>query len=234
MPTPPPDVRVAVVTHRDKLSPSDEQRLRGALRDAGVDPEWWVAVAKGKHAAAAVTEAADHGANVVIVCGGDGTVHAGRTSVHRQAALAVMPVGTANLFASALELPKDPADMVTLITGGARRTIDTGTCNGEPFIVMAGTGFDAGMVGAADSSKERLGMIAYVHAGVSEARTRKPFEVEVTLDGDALFAGSATSVLVGNVGTLKAGVAAFPEASVDDGLLDVGVVTAAGMSSGRR
>ena len=73
MSTPHPDVRVAVVAHRQPAS-SDQQRR--ALRDAGIATEWWVAVAKGKHAAAAVTEAVDHGANVVIVCGGDGTVRA--------------------------------------------------------------------------------------------------------------------------------------------------------------
>jgi len=223
-------VRVAVVAHRDKLDAGNEQRLRSALAEAGLSTASWTLISKGKLAAGAVTEAVDDGAEVVVVGGGDGTVRAGAGAlVHRQAALAVLPVGTANLFAGALELPVEPADVVALIGSGQRRTIDTGRCNGEPFIVMAGTGFDAAMVDAADSSKERLGMIAYLRAGFREARTRKPFEATVTIDGDGIFAGEATSVIVGNVGTLKGGVVAFPGAALDDGLLDVGIVTAEGI-----
>jgi YegS/Rv2252/BmrU family lipid kinase len=223
-------VRVAVVAHRDKLDARNEQGLRAALGEAGLTAASWTLISKGKHAAAVATEAVDEGAEVVIVGGGDGTVRAGAGAlVHRQAALAVLPVGTANLFAGALQLPVEPADVVAMISSGQRRTIDTGRCNGEPFIVMAGTGFDAAMVDAADSSKERLGMIAYLRAGFHEARTRRPFEAKVVVDGKEIFSGEGTSVIVGNVGTLKGGVVAFPGAAVDDGLLDVGIVTAEGM-----
>ncbi len=140
-----------------------------------------------------------------------------------------MPAGTANLFAGALELPSDPAAIVKLIDAGERRTIDTGTCNGMTFAVMAGTGFDAAMIDGADDAKEHLGTIAYVRAGVSQARTRQPFQARVTVDRELFFEGPATCVLVGNVGTLKGGVQAFPEASVTDGVLDLAVLTAAGM-----
>ncbi len=85
------------------------------------------------------------------------------------------------------------------------------------------------MVDGADAGKERFGMLAYLRAGVREARRREPFEATVTVDGDELFDGEATCVLVGNVGTLKAGLEAFPDASVTDGLLDVAVLTAAGV-----
>src|SRR6185312_6959167 len=132
-------VQAAVVARRDKLAADDEQRLRAALSAAGIGTESWFAVDKGKHAAQAATEALDDGATVVIVCGGDGTVRAAAGAlVHRQAALAVVPCGTANLFAGALKLPKDPAEVIALVQHGERRTIDTGTCNGKPFIVMAG------------------------------------------------------------------------------------------------
>ena len=223
-------MRVAVVAHRDKLDASNDQRLRSALGEAGLTATSWTLVNKGKHAADVVTEAVDDGAEVVIVGGGDGTVRAGAGAlVHRQAALAVLPVGTANLFAGALELPTEPADVVALDQQRPAAHDRHRPCNGEPFIVMAGTGFDAAMVDEADSSKERLGMIAYLRAGFHEARTRKPFDAQVVVDGNAVFSGEATSVIVGNVGTLKGGVVAFPGAAVDDGLLDIGIVTAEGM-----
>ena len=72
-------------------------------------------------------------------------------------ALAVVPSGTANLFASGLELPTDIDDIVELIARGDRRSIDTGVCNGLTFNVMAGSGFDVDMLNDAEEKKEKLG-----------------------------------------------------------------------------
>ena len=121
--------------------------------------------------------------------------------------------------------------MVDLIRGGERRTIDTGTCNGLTFNIMAGTGFDAAMIDSADDDKERLGMVAYLRAGVKQAREREAFEMRVKIDDKRVFEGSASCVLVGNIGTLKGGVEAFPDASPTDGILDVAVVTATGLKA---
>ena len=223
--------QIAVVAHRDKLAKRDAKRLRAALHDAGLDASAWLEVTKGKHAAKAAAAAVADGATVVITCGGDGTVRAAAGALtDTGAALAVLPMGTANLFAGALDLPDDPVALVELIRTGQRRTIDTGTCNGEPFIVMAGVGFDAAMVDGADDAKERLGMVAYLRAGVREARQRKPFAAYGQRRRHRpLFDGEATCVLVGNVGTLKGGIEAFPEASSPTAMLDVAVLTAAGL-----
>jgi len=224
------NLKIAVVAHREKLTKADAKRLRAALHDAGLDATTWLQIDKGKRAAKAAAKAVDGGADVVIVCGGDGTVRAAAGAlVDTGAALAVVPAGTANLFAGALGLPDEPAELAELIRSGRRRTIDTGSCNGEPFIVMAGVGFDAAMVDDADEGKERLGMIAYLKAGLRQARDREPFTANVTVDDCELFEGEATCVLVGNVGTLKGGVQAFPDASVTDGLLDIAVITATGL-----
>ena len=51
----------------------------------------------------------------------------------------------------------------------------------------------------------------------------------VTVDGASWFTGETTCVLVGNVGTISGGLTAFPTAEPDDGRLDIGVVTAAGL-----
>ena len=59
-----------------------------------------------------------------------------------ETALAVVPSGTANLFASGLELPTDIDEIVEMIARGDRRSIDTAVCNGMTFNVMAGSGFD--------------------------------------------------------------------------------------------
>ena len=222
--------RVAVVANTKKLAKDDAGRLKDALRGSGLDRMKWIMIEKGSAATKATAKALDRGADVVIVCGGDGTVRAASQAlVGADAALAVLPTGTANLFASAMNFPDDPAELVELIRGGERRTIDTGTCNGLTFNIMAGTGFDAAMIDAADDDKERLGMVAYVRAGVKQARERETYAMRVEIDDQHVFEGSASCVLVANIGTLKGGVEAFPGASPTDGVLDVAVVTAAGL-----
>jgi YegS/Rv2252/BmrU family lipid kinase len=166
----------------------------------------------------------------VVVCGGDGTVRAAiQALAGTEVPLAVLPTGTANLFAGALHLPTDPVEIAAMMRGGSVRRLDTARCNDLAFAIMAGTGLDAAMIDAADDAKERLGTLAYVRAGVREARQRAPFDARVTVDGELLFEGAATCVLVANIGSLKGGVDAFPAASPDDGVLDVAVVTAAGL-----
>jgi diacylglycerol kinase family enzyme len=91
---------------------------------------------------------------------------------------------------------------------------------------MAGTGFDAIMIREADTvGKKRLGRVAYLRGGLKAMKARA-VRMTVRVDGARWFHGEASSLLVGNVGTITGGFAVFPEASTDDGALEVGVVTA--------
>jgi diacylglycerol kinase family enzyme len=123
---------------------------------------------------------------------------------------------------------QDVKEILDLIASGQTRTIDTGRCNGMTFLVMAGIGFDAALIDAADDDKERLGMVAYLRAGAKEVRERRPFPVKVSIDDDKVFDGDASCVLVANIGSLK-GFDAFPDAIPTDGTLDAAVVTASGV-----
>ena len=221
---------VAVVAHREKLTKSTAGDLKSALAIAGLGDSLWLEVAKGSAAESAAREAIKDGAETIIVCGGDGTVRAAAAAVaDTECALAVVPAGTANLFATGLDLPSKPQEIVELIIRGDRRTIDTGVCNGLRFAVMGGTGLDAAMIAQADDQKDSLGTWAYVKAGVKEARTSKSAKAKITVDGSLFFEGDVTCVLVGNLGRLKGGFIAFPDASPTDGVLDVAVLTASGL-----
>ena len=145
---------------------------------------------KASKAKDAVRKARKHGADVVVVCGGDGTVRAAAEAlVGTGVALAVVPTGTANLFADGLSLPTAPTAVVSLVVDGQRRTIDSGVCNDMTFNVMAGTGLDAALIDGADAAKERLGMLSYVRAGLADARRREPFQAEVTIDNAPFYDG---------------------------------------------
>ena len=219
---------LGVVTNRKKLDERLADDLRAMLTEVGFGGARWYEASKGSAAKQATEEAVADGADVVLAVGGDGTVRACADAVAgSDVALAVLPAGTANLFATALSLPKDAKSVLDAIMAGATRRIDLGNCDGMRFGVMAGSGFDAAIMGRVDDGpKERFGSLAYVWAGMREARNQEPTTVLVKVDGEAYYRGPATCVLVGNLGQLKGGVAVFPDASPTDGLLDVGVVTA--------
>jgi YegS/Rv2252/BmrU family lipid kinase len=220
---------LAVIANTTKLAPGDRKQLNAAIEDAGFATVEWLMIEKGSAAKQAAAKAVKHGADVVLACGGDGTVRAAAEAlVGTDTALAVMPAGTANQFANAMSIPSDLAEVLSLLTSHQTRTIDTGRCNGMTFLIMAGIGFDAALIDAADDDKERLGMVAYLRAGAKEVRQREPFPVKVEIDGDEVFDGDASCVLVANIGTLK-GFEAFPDAVPTDGTLDAAVVTAAGV-----
>ena len=221
--------RVAVIANAEKLRKRARRDLQEAL-GAAFDDVTWTMIDKGRKAKPAAKRARKAGCDAVLVAGGDGTVRAAAEAlVDTGIPLAVLPSGTANLFVGAMQLPTEPQDVIALMSSGSTRVIDTGVCNGLTFNVMGGAGFDAQMIADAEEGKERLGTLAYVRAGARAARSRRPFHMTLHVDGVQVFDGDATGVLLGNVGTLKGGLEAFPDASPTDGVLDVAVITAAGL-----
>lgn len=222
-------MKVAVVAHSGKSIGGGLGELRAALARRGVETPWWYEVDKSKYVPAKVRKAVDKGAELVVVWGGDGTVQrAVDVLAGTDVTMAVIPAGTANLFASNLGIPSDIERAVEIGLGGAHKRLDVATMNGERFAVMAGVGFDALMINDADrGAKDRFGRLAYVWAGarhINDAETRARIEV----DGVEWFDGQAACVLFGNVGTLMGGVEVFPEARPDDGAIELGVLSAQG------
>ncbi|MCU1456534.1 MAG: Sphingosine kinase [Actinomycetia bacterium] len=218
---------VAVVAHRNKDFGGGLRELRERLRAEGVDEPIWLEVDKSRQAPKRVRRALKLGAERVIVWGGDGMVQkcvdvlAGTDAI-----IGILPAGTANLFATNLGIPSDLEGALEVALHGTLRRLDVGTVNGEHFAVMAGTGFDARMIKEADRGlKDRIGQAAYVWTGAKAVGT-PPQGTRVRVDGHTWFKGKASCVLVGNVGQIGKGVHAFADAQPDDGLLDVGVVTA--------
>jgi diacylglycerol kinase (ATP) len=218
---------VAVVAHAGKTFGGGLLELRRELERQGVADPLWYEVPKSRNAPKQVRRALEEGAELVFVWGGDGTVQRCIDALDGAgSAVAIVPAGTANLFASNLGIPQDIEEAVAIGLHGARRTLDVGRMNGERFAVMAGAGFDAQMIREADAGlKDRIGRMAYVWTGLSELG-RKPFGAKIKVDGTTWFEGKASSVLLGNVGELFGGIEAFEDARPDDGVLELGVVTA--------
>ena len=224
-------MKVGVIAHAGKSFGGGLPELRRVLEDEGIADPFWVEVPKSKKAPAQVERALDEGVELVFVWGGDGMVQrCVDVLAGSGVSLAIIPAGTANLFASNLGIPKDIEEAVAVGLHGDRREVDVGRFNGERFVVMAGAGFDAAMIRDSGDGglKERFGRAAYVWTG-SQNLSLKPFRATIEVDGAEWFKGKATCVLLGNVGKLVGGVEVFEHARPDDGKLDLGVVTADGV-----
>lgn len=224
-------MKVAVVAHSGKTLGGGLSELRRVLSAQGVDDPIWFEVPKSRKAPAVVRRALKEGAELVFAWGGDGMVQrCVDVLAGSESSLAIVPAGTANLFATNLGIPKDIEQAVAVGLHGKRRKLDLGRFNGERFAVMAGAGFDASMIRDAGDGglKERLGRVAYVWTGSQNLRA-KPFRAEIKVDGVGWYKGKASCILLGNVGKLFGGVEAFEDASPDDGMLELGVVTAEGL-----
>ena len=220
---------VGVIAHSAKTLGGGLVELRKTLATHGVTDPMWYEVPKSRLAPDRARKMLKKGADLIFVWGGDGTVQRVIDAVAgAPVALAVLPAGTANLFATNLGIPKDLEEAVKIGLNGTRRQLDVGLMNGEHFAVMAGTGLDALMIRDADAGlKDTIGRFAYVWTGAKNVR-QSPVKIRVKVDGAVWFKGKASCLLVGNVGNVIGGISAFPDARPDDGRLNVGVVTASG------
>jgi len=214
--------RVAAVLNPVKVT--DLPALKAAITERcdGVEPTWYETTEEdpGAGQAAAAIEA---GAELVLVCGGDGTVAACAGALaNTGVAMAMVPSGTGNLLARNLGIPLEVSEALDVAFGPDERTLDVLESGEQRFVVMAGLGFDAALMRDTDEGlKDRIGWLAYV-GGMAKALRRTPrARFTVTLDDGPAETSKAIGVLVGNVGQLQGGITLLPDADPDDGQLDV-------------
>jgi diacylglycerol kinase family enzyme len=230
------------------------RRCREAAAAAGWEPSFLETTLddRGPGLAGAAVAA---GARLVVAAGGDGTVRAcAQALAGTQVPLAIVPLGTANLAARALGIPSRIGGSLATAFGGHERRIDLAVAGAavagaaEPmagagamggaramagageltFAAMAGIGLDAEVVAATPRLlKRRAGWLAYAAAGIAHLPGRGQ-RFTVRLDDDEPLARQARCVVVGNAGLLPGGFALLPQARLDDGLLDVGILAPAG------
>ena len=214
--------RTAAVLNPAKIE--DLPGLKAAIteRCGGEEPSWFETTEEDTGAGQAAAAVAA-GAKLVLVCGGDGTIAAcAGTLAGTDVAMAVLPVGTGNLLARNLDIPLELPAALEVAFGSTQRFIDVLEAEDQRFVVMAGLGFDAALIRDTDEDlKRRVGWLAYI-GGLARALRRSPrARFTITLDDGLPLSTVAVGVLVGNVGQLEAGITLMPEASLDDGQLDV-------------
>jgi YegS/Rv2252/BmrU family lipid kinase len=223
--------RAAVIVNPSKFGDVDEfrERVGAAMAERGWGEPIWLATTPEDPGERQARAAVADGADLVVACGGDGTVTACAAGLAGSGTpLAVVPAGTGNLLARNLGLPLELRGALGVALAGVNRELDVGVANGRPFLVMAGLGLDARMLSStSEPLKKRLGWVAYAVAGLAHLRDR-PMRVTLRADGGPPERRRASAVIAGNVGRLQGGLTLLPGAAPDDGLLDVVVLTATG------
>ena len=172
-------------------------------------------------------ESSDPGMRFIIASGGDGTVSAVAGAViGTDIPLGVIPRGTANAFSVALGIPTSLKEACETILAGNTRVVDTARCNDTPMILLAGLGFEAGMVDKATRElKNRLGAFAYVLAGLQQFADQELFQAMLEIDGQTS-ALATSAITVANVAPPTSVLAqGFGAVIPDDGLLEVTIDT---------
>ena len=142
--------------------------------------------------------------------------------------LGIIARGTANAFANALGIPTQIEAACQTILANSTQTIDAATCNGKPMVLLAGIGFEAETVESADrNAKNRLGILAYILAGIGQLRNLEQFDVEIETE-DRIIKTSATAVTIANTAPPTSILAQGPAGVLyNDGLLDLTIVAPA-------
>lgn len=198
-------------------------RVVRAMEAEGCRVEAVATRARG-HAEELSATARDGAFDVVVGAGGDGTLNEIACGLAGSAMpLAIVPLGTANVLAAEIGLPRAPALLARLVARGAPREIRLGLAAGRTaqrhFILMAGVGFDAHVVrGVNPALKRRIGKGAYAFEMLRQARHYEFSGFRALIDGVEHQAAS----LVASNGRLYGGPHLIaPAARLDEPMLHV-------------
>jgi lipid kinase YegS len=167
--------------------------------------------------------------DLLIAAGGDGTLNEVlhglmALSTVARPVLGIVPLGTANDFATGCGIPHDTEQALALCVQGRAAPIDVGKANAHWFLNAASVGFGAEITAATPLELKRLlGPAAYSVMGAILAMNLHHYRGRLILP-DRQIAGSGPVAIVGNGRQTGGNVQVAPRARIDDGLLDVLVV----------
>ncbi len=161
-------------------------------------------------------------ADLVIVCGGDGSVSSAAVAAMESGLpLGIMPMGTANDLARTLSIPLDLIEAADVIVEGNRRSVDLGTVNGHAFFNVASIGLSTELARSLDPElKRRFGRFGYAVAAMRVLSRADRFKARITEKGRTISARTY-QIAVGNGRHYGGGNVVEASAAIDDGHLDL-------------
>ena len=169
------------------------------------------------------------GSRRIVVAGGDGSLHAVISALHRRqelknAVLGLLPLGTGNDFARGIDIPLDIEDAARVVVEGKPKPMDLVVDEvGEIVVnsVHVGVGAEAARRGA--GFKERFGKVGYPIGALLTAVDPPTVRLRVEIDGKVVcdLAEPVLQVAVGNGPSVGGGTHLTPDADPRDGRVDV-------------
>ncbi len=214
-----PDQDLALI--RQILEP--QVNLHTIFTQQDVDP-----VAQAKEAIAAIKASqTEDDTGFIIASGGDGTVSAiASATIETGIPLGVIPRGTANAFSVAMGIPTNLRLACETIAAGNTRMVDAARSNDIPMILLAGIGFEAGMVEKANRElKNQMGTLAYVISGAQQIFAQQPFEATIEMNGEVIEVQTVAITVANAAPPTSIMAQGFGEVIPDDGLLEVTIAT---------
>ena len=196
------------------------------LRSQGWQADWAFTRSPGD-ATAMAAGAARKGHSLVVVCGGDGTLNEAVNGLAgSQTALAVIPAGTANVWAKEVGIPRQPIAALEVAVGGQPRRMDLGRASqpsgegGRYFLLMAGLGLDGQIAASLPLDVKRyLGATTYAIIAVGQSLRYRGQRVRLIIDDEPLET-RLLMMVVGNTRNYAGITRVTSRAYADDGLLD--------------
>ena len=161
-------------------------------------------------------------ADLIILCGGDGTIASGALAVEECGLpLGIMPMGTANDLSRTLGIPMDLGQAADVILAGDTRRIDLGSVNGYAFFNVASIGLSADLAqGLHPALKKRFGRLGYALAAAKVLLKARPFSATIREKGE-ITRVKTFQIAVGNGRHYGGGNVIEANAEIDDGHLDL-------------
>ncbi len=208
-------------------SGTDRVKAIQAAIDAGIDGRYYSHetqyTQRPGHGTELAQMAAAAGACAVVAVGGDGSVADVATGLSGSpAALGIIPKGSGNGLARTLGIPMSTEDAIRIINEGQRRRMDAGYVNDRIFLSNAGVGFDA-LIANKFAKSRRRGLAVYSWLVTRHLWLYKAWDWRITIDGEQ-HNERAFLVNVANGQQFGYNFRIAPQASYNDGLLDVTII----------
>lgn len=181
------------------------------------------------HATVLTKSFVEQGVDIVVAVGGDGTVNeVARALRETPTALGIIPAGSGNGLARHLMLPSTPEGAIDIINEGIVHELDYGLINDHPFFCTCGVGFDA-FISKKFAEAGKRGRITYLEKILKAGFQYSSETYDISIDGGEYESYKAFLVSIANASQYGNDAYIAPQASMNDGLLDIVIMEPLGI-----